>query len=158
MGRRLRTWIIRGVAAGALAAMVTAGVVALNGGLTERRNAAVLAAPDSVFLTAVGTVKADAGHTEWSQMPVTFVTASGESVKTMVWTRRGNRDFHAGRHVDLEYVADHPAAARLAGDAGGPEKSMGTILTGAAILAGSVMLAAAWSWDLVTSRRRRRQA
>lgn len=146
----------RGALALALAAMTTAGVVALNGGLAERKNAAVLAAPDSVFIGAVGTVKADAGHTEWSQMPVRFDTADGTPVETMVWTRQGNRDFHAGWHVDLEYVSQHPEAARLAGDQGGPAKSWQTILVGISILVGSLVLAGAWAWDLVARRRRAR--
>lgn len=151
-------WMIRGVLGAILVAMVTAGIVTVKGGLAERKSAAVLAAPDSVFLEAVGTVKADAGHTDWSQMPVTFKTTRGESVQTMVWTRRSNRDFHAGRRVDLEYVEDYPAAARLAGNAGGPAKPTGTILTGVSILAGSMILVAAWTWDLLTARRRRREA
>lgn len=116
----------------------------------------MLAAPDSVFISAVGTVKADAGHTEWSQMPVQFDTADGTPVETMVWTRRDNRDFHAGRQVDLEYVSQHPEAARLAGDQDGPAKSWQTILVGALILAGSLVLASAWTWDIVARRRRAR--
>lgn len=143
------------MALGVLAALTTAGAVTLGGGLAEHENAGILNSPDSIFVSTAGTVEAKAGVTEWSQMPVRFVTDSGQAVETMVWTRVGNRDFNAGEAVALEYVSQHPAAARLADGRGGPAKSMGTIVTGLGILAGAFLLAGAWVWELFAGVRRR---
>ncbi|MEO6530945.1 MAG: hypothetical protein ABI563_17300 [Specibacter sp.] len=143
------------MALGVLAALTTAGAVTVGGGLAEHENAWVLSSPDSIFVSTAGTVEAKAGDTEWSQLPVRFVTDSGRAVETMVWTRMGNRDFDAGEAVALEYVSQHPSAARLADGQGGPAKSMGTIVTGLGILAGAFLLAGAWGWELFAGARRR---
>lgn len=155
MSQRFRSWAVAGVSAIALAALTTAGVVTLSGGLAEQGNASALSAAGSTLVSTVGTVKADAGDTEWSQLPVRFVTEGGEAIETMVWTRQGNRNLNAGQTVELEYVSQHPSAARLADGQGGPAKSTGTILTGAGILAAAFLLTGAWIWDLIAGSKRR---
>ncbi|POH72059.1 DUF3592 domain-containing protein [Arthrobacter glacialis] len=155
MGQRFRSWAVAGVSAIALAALTTAGVVTLGGGLAEQGNASALSAAGSTLVSTAGTVKANAGDTEWSQMPVRFITEGGEAIETMVWTRQGNRNFDVGELVELDYVSQYPSAARLADGQGGPAKSMGTILTGAGILAAAFLLTGAWIWDLVARSKRR---
>lgn len=147
---------MRSVSGLVLVATATAGVVALNGGIAERKDATALAAASSVFVSAEGTVKAHAGNTSWSQMPVRFVTEDDEAVETMVWTRQGNRDFDKGQSVDLEYVSQRPTAARLAGNQGGTPESLMTIVAGAALLVGALVLGSAWVWDIASARRKRR--
>jgi len=156
--------MVRTVAVIVVAAFTTAGVVALRGGLEERRNANLLAEPDSVMIATTGTVKTSSGSTSWTQMPVLFDTAEGDRVQTMVWTRkakgftnRGER-YRAGDTVELEYVSGHPKAARLVGEKNGPARPWRTILMGAGILLGMVAVVAAWIWDFFVGRRRRGRA
>jgi hypothetical protein len=68
--QRTRTAIVSTVGALVVVALTTAGVVTVRGGLEERRNAEVLAAPDSVMVPATATVTSAAGRTDWTQMPV----------------------------------------------------------------------------------------
>lgn len=147
--------VATGVLAVVVAAFTTGGVVALRGGLQERRNAQVLTAPDSVMVPASATVKSAAGRTSWTQVPVRFATAEGTPVETMVWARDRRVRFGAGDTVDIEYVAEHPRAARLVGQETGPARYWRTIATGAGILLGMVLLIAAWTWDLLLGRPRR---
>jgi hypothetical protein len=162
--QRTRSAIVTTVAAIVVASFATAGVVTLRGGLEERRNADLLASPDSVMIATTGTVKTSSGTTSWTQMPVLFDTAEGDRVQTMVWTRkakgfttRGER-FHAGDTVALEYVSGHPSAARLAGEKSGPARPWRTILMGAGIIVGMVAVVAAGIWDFFAGRRRRGRA
>lgn len=157
MKQRTRTTIAVAVSGALFAAFTTAGVVALRGGLDERRNAQVLAEPGNVMVPTTATVESGTGSTDWKQMPVRFDTAEGTRVETMVWTRHPRVRFDPGDTVDVEYVAGHPGAARLVGQQGGPPDSNGTIFTGAAILVGMLALASAWAYDAVVKLRRRRR-
>ena len=156
MKQRTRTTIAVAVSGVLFAAFTTAGVVALRGGLEERRNAQVLAEPGNVMVPATATVESGTGSTEWKQMPVRFDTAEGERVETMVWTRHPRIRFDSGDTVDIEYVSGHPSAARLVGQQGGPPDSNDTILAGVAILASMVLLVSAWVYGAVVKLRRRR--
>ncbi|MET0821702.1 MAG: DUF3592 domain-containing protein [Aeromicrobium sp.] len=158
MKQRTRTVVVTGVMAVVVAAFTTAGVVALRGGLEERRNARALDEPSSVMEPATATVTSATGLTEWTEMPVRFATATGTRVQTMVWVRHPRVRFDAGDAVDVEYVAAHPEAARLVGQDAGPARYWRTILTGAGITAGMGLLIVAWIWDLVVGRRRRARA
>ena len=164
MKQRNRSAIVVAVTAIVVAGFTTAGIVTLRGGLEERRNADLLASPDSVMIATTGTVKTSSGTTSWTQMPVLFDTAEGEHVQTMVWTRkakgfttRGER-FRAGDTVALEYVSGHPSAARLVGEKSGPARPWRTILMGAGITLGMIVVVAAGIWDFFAGRRRRRRA
>ena len=144
-----------------LLAFGTAGVVAVRGGLAEHGNASALNDPDSTFVPVVGTVTmppaaARASGREWSQMSVRYTTADGDREKTMVWTRRDDKDFDEGQRVDLEYVAQHPSAARLPGGRGGEPEPWRTLITGIGILAAVVLVPVGLVAERVSGRRRRR--
>ena len=146
-----------------LLAFGTAGVVALRGGIAEHGNASALNDPDSDFVPVTGTVKtppaaAQASGREWSQMSVRYTTADDRRVTTMVWTRRDDKDYDTGQRIGLEYVAQHPTAARLPGDRGGEPEPWRTLVVGIGILAGVALVAVALVADAVTGRRRRRTA
>lgn len=158
MGQRFRSWAIGATGAVVLAAMTTAGCVALAGGLAEQENAAVLSSPQTTFISTTGTVTSRSNDPEWSQVQVSFSPASGREVQTMVWTKQGTARLDVGDFVPIEYAEGHPAAARLAGGEDGTPRPMGTIMVGAAILAGSLMLASAWAWDLLVGAKRRAKA
>jgi hypothetical protein len=146
-----------------LLAFGTGGVVAVRGGLAEHGNASALNDPDSDFVPVVGTVAmppaaAQASGKEWSQMSVRFTTADDRRVKTMVWTRRDDKDYDKGQRIDLEYVVQHPSAARLPGNLGGEPEPWRTLLVGIGILAGVIMVPIALVFDAVNDRRRRRRS
>jgi hypothetical protein len=155
MKQRTRTAVVSGIVAVVVAAVATAGVVALRGGLDERRNARLLAEPGNVMVPTTATVKSGTGSTEWKQMPVRFDTAEGEHVETMVWTRHPRVRFDTGDRVDIEYVGEHPTAARLVGQEGGPADYKDTILAGATILLSVLFLVVAVAYDAFAKRRRR---
>lgn len=155
MKQRTRTIVVTGVMAVVVAAFTTGGVVALRGGLEERRNAQVLDDPSSVMVPATATVTSATGRTKWTQMPVRFATAEGVRVKTMVWVRDRRVRFDAGDTAAVEYVAGHPTAARLVGQEAGPARYWRTIVTGSVILLGMGLLVVAWAWGLVAGPRRR---
>jgi hypothetical protein len=146
-----------------LLAFGTAGVVAVRGGIAEHGNASALTDPDSDFVPVTGTVEtppaaAQASGKEWSQMSVRYTTADDRRVTTMVWTRRDDKDYDTGQRIGLEYVAQHPTAARLPGDRGGEPEPWRTLVVGIGILAGVTLVAVALVADAVTGRRRRRKA
>ena len=146
-----------------LLAFGTAGVVAVRGGIAEHGNASALTDPDSDFVPVTGTVEtppaaAQASGKEWSQMSVRYTTADDRRVTTMVWTRRDDKDYDTGQRIGLEYVAQHPTAARLPGDRGGEPEPWRTLVVGIGILAGVTLVAVALVADAVTGRRPRRKA
>lgn len=146
-----------------LLAFGTAGVVAVRGGLAEHGNASALNDPDSDFVPVTGTVTmppaaAQASGKEWSQMSVRYTTADDRRVTTMVWTRRDDKDYDTGQRVDLEYVAQHPSAAQLAGDRAGKPEPWRTLVVGIGVLAAVVLVPVALLFDAASGRRRRRRA
>lgn len=147
--------MVSSVSALIVIALTTAGVVTLRGGLEERHDAALLSASDSVMVPVTATVKSGSGLSDWTQMPVLFDTTEGAHIQTMVWTRHMRVRFHAGDEVDVEYVAGHPTAARLVGQEGGPPRPWRTVLVGAGILLGVLVLLTAWAWDARAGRKRR---
>ncbi len=143
-----------------LLAFGTAGVVAVRGGIAEHGNASALNDPDSDFVPVVGTVEmppaaAQASGKEWSQMSVRYTTADDRRVTTMVWTRRDDKDYDEGQRIGLEYVAQHPSAARLTGNRGGEPEPWKTLVVGIGILAGVTLVPVALLFDTVSRRRRR---
>ena len=143
-----------------LLAFGTAGVVAVRGGIAEHGNASALTDPDSDFVPVTGTVEtppaaAQASGKEWSQMSVRYTTADDRRVTTMVWTRRDDKDYDTGQRIGLEYVAQHPTAARLPGDRGGEPEPWRTLVVGIGILAGVTLVPVALLVDAVSRRRRR---
>ena len=68
------------------------------------------------------------------------------------------REVKAGDTVALEYVSGHPSAARLVGEKSGPARPWRTILMGAGITLGMIVVVAAGIWDFFAGRRRRRRA
>lgn len=143
-----------------LLAFGTAGVVAVRGGIAEHGNASALTDPDSDFVPVMGTVEmppaaAQASGKEWSQMSVRYTTADDRRVTTMVWTRRDDKDYDEGQRIGLEYVAQHPSAARLPGNRGGEPEPWKTLVVGIGILAGVTLVPVALLVDAVSRRRRR---
>ena len=160
MQPRRRRRITGAVMTVVLLAFGTAGVVAVRGGIAEHGDATALKDPDSTFVPVVGTVEmppaaAQASGKEWSQMSVRYATEDGGRVTTMVWTRRDDKDFDTGQRIGLEYVAQHPTAARLPGNRGGEPEPWRTLLVGIGILAGVIMVPVALLFDGVSRRRRR---
>ncbi|KAA1380312.1 DUF3592 domain-containing protein [Aeromicrobium fastidiosum] len=154
--RRITTAVLTVV----LLAFGTAGVVAVRGGIAEHGNATALDDPDSTFVPVVGTVEmppaaAQASGKEWSQMSVRYTTSDDRHVTTMVWTRRDDKEYDEGQRIGLEYVAQHPTAARLAGNRGGDAEPWRTLLVGIGILAGVIVVPVALLFDEVSRRRRR---
>ncbi|MBD8608422.1 hypothetical protein IFT73_16320 [Aeromicrobium sp. CFBP 8757] len=146
-----------------LLAFGTAGVIAVRGGIAEHGNATALNDPGSDFVPVVGTVttppaRAQASGKEWSQMSVRYTTADDRRVTTMVWTRRDDKDYDTGQPIGLEYVAQHPSAARLPGDRGGEPEPWRTLVVGIGMLVGVILVPVALVVDSVSSRRRRRTA
>lgn len=144
-----------------LLAFGVAGVVAVRGGIAEHGNASALNDPDSDFVPVAGTVEtppaaAQASGREWSQMSVRYTTADDRRVTTRVWTRRDDKDYDTGQRIGLEYVAQHPTAARLAGSRGGEPEPWRTLLVGIGILVGVVLVPVAVLVESVSGRRRRR--
>ena len=153
--QRTRSVVVTSVMALVVVAFTTGGVVALRGGLEERRNVQALDDPSSVMVPSTATVTSATGRTSWTEMPVRFSSAEGSPVRTMVWVRHARVRFDAGDTVDVEYVAGRPEAARLVGQEAGPARYWRTILTGAAIILGMGLLIVAWLWELLVGRRRR---
>ncbi|MCL8251691.1 MULTISPECIES: DUF3592 domain-containing protein [Aeromicrobium] len=163
MQPRRRRRITGAVLTVVLLALGTAGVVAVRGGLAEHGNASALDDPDSDFVRVTGTVErppaaARASGREWSQMSVRFTTADDRRVTTMVWTRRDDKDYDTGQRIGLEYVAQHPSAARLPGNRGGEPEPWRTLLVGIGIVAGVILVPAGLLAEAVSRRRRRRTA
>jgi hypothetical protein len=161
MKQRTRSVVVSAVLAVVGAGFMTAGVVTVRGGLEERRNVQLLESLDSVMVPATATVTASSGNSNWTQLPVRFDTASGDRVETTVWTRTAKgftvraESFHTGDTVAVEYVSAHPSAARMVGEKSGPAKPWRTILVGAGIILGMLVVGAAWIWDAFAGRRRR---
>lgn len=160
MQQRRRRRLPNAILTVVLLAFGTAGVVAVRGGIAEHGNASALNDPDSTFVPVVGTVKtppaaARASGREWSQMSVRYATSEDRRVTTMVWTRRDDKDYDKGQRISLEYVAQHPTAARLAGNRGGDAEPWRTLLVGIGILAAVIVVPVALLFDAVSRRRRR---
>jgi hypothetical protein len=159
---RRRKRIVGVVLGVVLLAFGTAGVVAVRGGLAEHGNASALKDPDSDFVPVKGIVAmppaaARASGREWSQMSVRYTTADDRRIETMVWTRRDDKDYDKGQRIDLEYVAQHPSAARLPGNRGGDPEAWRTLLVGIGILVAVALVPVAFVFDAVDGRRRRRR-
>ena len=160
MQQRRRRRLTNAILTVVLLALGTAGVVAVRGGIAEHGNASALNDPDSTFVPVMGTVEtspaaARASGREWSQMSVRYATSEDRRVTTMVWTRRDDKDYDKGQRISLEYVAQHPTAARLAGNRGGDAEPWRTLLVGIGILAGVIVVPVALLFDAVSRRRRR---
>jgi hypothetical protein len=160
---RRRRRVVGAVMTVVLLAFGVAGVVAVRGGIAEHGNASALNDPDSDFVPVAGTVEtppaaAQASGREWSQMSVRYTTTDDRRVTTMVWTRRDDKDYETGQRIGLEYVAQHPTAARLPGSRGGEPEPWRTLLVGIGILAGVVLVPVALLVESVSGRRRRRRA